>query len=45
MDSSSSRIFFIIVFFGSAWLILDLFYGSKLIKNAARSTAEAIKGG
>jgi len=44
MDTSS-RIFFIILFFGSIWLLLDLYAGKKYLKNIAAATADAIRQG
>ncbi len=44
MDTST-RIFFIILFFGSVWLLLDQFYGNKRLGKAAKNVVEMITGG
>lgn len=44
MDTTS-RIFFIIVFFGAIWLLLDQFYGDKRLGRAAKNVVEMVTGG
>lgn len=44
MDTTT-RIFFIILFFGSVWLLLDQFYGDKRLGRASKNVVEMVTGG
>jgi hypothetical protein len=44
MDTTT-RLFFIILFFGCVWLLLDQFYGEKRIGKAAKNVVETVTGG
>jgi len=44
MDTTA-RIFFIAIFFGCIWLLLDQFYGAKRLGKASKNVVEMITGG
>jgi len=44
MDTTT-RIFFIILFFGAVWLLMDQFYGDKRLGKIAKNVVEMVTGG